>query len=86
MAEMEMNLKCSSCGSDQFEYPEEAKADDTVKCTGCGATARYGDLQAQAEEEAMKLVTSALDKSFGDLARKHPPGNRSGVSITYKKG
>ena len=49
-----LELICANCGSKKFEYPTRPKRNDKVTCTGCGATSKYGELQAQAEKETKK--------------------------------
>lgn len=51
-----ISLKCSKCGSSSFKLPTDPKPDDMIVCAGCGATARYKDVQAQALDQASKFV------------------------------
>ncbi|WP_024590514.1 MULTISPECIES: hypothetical protein [unclassified Pseudoalteromonas] len=51
-----LKLICTACGSKDFEYPARPKPNDQVTCAGCGAASTYGELQAQAEKEAKKIL------------------------------
>lgn len=59
-----LDLICSTCRSKKFEYPANPKPNDKVVCTGCGATSKYGELQAQAEKEAKKMLEKVAKNIF----------------------
>lgn len=61
---MKLTLKCSKCGSDQFEMPDRPRLSDKVTCARCGASTRYGDLKKQAGSQAEKLIADQLGKLF----------------------
>ncbi len=59
-----LELICASCGSKKFEYPAQPKSNDKVICTGCAASATYGELQAQSEKEAKKMLDKISKNIF----------------------
>lgn len=65
MATSQISVKCS-CGSDKFEVSSNPKASDTIKCTKCGATGKYGDVMDQAKKQGV----SAVEKQLKDALRK----------------
>lgn len=65
MAGDKITLRCRGCGSDKFQVPgARPSAADMVACAGCGARARYGDLQAEAVRLAKQQVQQALRDAF----------------------
>lgn len=63
MANDKITFRCRRCGGDQFVLPSATpKPADVVSCSRCGASARYGDLQA----EAVKLATQHVGRAFQD--------------------
>lgn len=65
MGTTQVGVKCS-CGSDKFEMPRNPKASDTIKCSKCGASGRYGDVMRQATSQ----VKTAVEKQLKDVLRK----------------
>lgn len=65
MADDKITLRCRGCGSDKFQVPSaRLSAAHVVACAGCGARARYGDLQAEAVQLAQQHVQQALRNAF----------------------
>lgn len=65
MADDKITVRCWRCSSDKFQAPSaRPSAADTVTCAGCGARARYGDLQAEAVRLAKAHVQQALRDAF----------------------
>jgi uncharacterized Zn finger protein len=64
MSESKINLKCSHCGSELFEIPSTRRPYDIIKCAGCGAQGRYGDVQASAVSQAKKVIQDQLATAF----------------------
>ena len=60
----QLTLKCSGCGSTQFEVPSTPKPADVIKCAGCGATIRYDALQRQAIDAGKDLVSNMFRDAF----------------------
>lgn len=61
MASDKITFKCRRCGGTQFKFPSATpKATDIISCAGCGASARYGDVQA----EAVTLAKQEVEKAF----------------------
>ncbi len=60
----EMTFKCASCGSTEFELPENPKPDDIVRCHGCGATNRYDVLHDQRIAAAKEHVSDIFKDAF----------------------
>jgi predicted nucleic acid-binding Zn-ribbon protein len=56
---------CVHCGSQEFKYPDNPQPNDEVTCTGCGRTARFGDLQKSAVEQAFAQAAEVVRKTFG---------------------
>ena len=59
-----LELICTACGSKDFEYPVHPKPNDQVACAGCGASSTYGELQAQSEKEAKKMLDKISKSIF----------------------
>lgn len=65
MADDKITLRCRGCGGDKFQVPSaRPSAADVVACAGCGARARYGDLQAETVRLAKARVQQALRDAF----------------------
>ncbi len=67
MSDDKITFKCNSCGSTTFIHPSDPKPDDVITCNGCGATGRYGDVQAAAIRLAKDHVQEALGDAFKGL-------------------
>ena len=64
MATDQIAFKCSKCGGTLFEKPANPKPTDLITCAGCGATSRYGDVQAAAVKLTKQEVQRAFTKAF----------------------
>jgi hypothetical protein len=61
-----IELSCAECGSKAFTLPNDPpQPDDVVTCAGCGRTARYADIQAQAAAKGRTLVNDLVRNAFG---------------------
>lgn len=61
MSTQTINIKCS-CGSEEFEFPTNPRSLDTVTCTRCGASEKYGILQKSVAKKVKKQVEDDLKK------------------------
>ena len=61
MSKQTINIKCS-CGSDKFEFSANPHVSDTVTCTKCGASEKYGVLQKTVAKKVKKQVEDDLKK------------------------
>lgn len=67
MSKGEIRFNCARCGSAKFEFPSKnPRPDDVIICAKCGASGRYGDIQAEAVRQAKKHA----EKMFKDIFKK----------------
>jgi RNase P subunit RPR2 len=59
-----ITFKCRACGSAKFALPSNPRPDDVVTCSGCGATARYGDVQAATVKLAKREIQDMFERAF----------------------
>ena len=62
-----LGFKCLRCGSSKFEIPEKPKDSDIVRCVGCGAQGKYGQVKAAMVEQAKKHIDDIARKALGPL-------------------
>jgi hypothetical protein len=65
MSTSTITAKCS-CGSSQFDIPRNPISSSTIKCLGCGATGKYGNMKNQ----TIKLAKGVVEKQLKDAFRK----------------
>jgi DNA-directed RNA polymerase subunit RPC12/RpoP len=65
-----LSFKCTRCGSTKFEMPEKTNDSDVVKCAGCGAQGRYGEVKAVMVEQAKKHIEDVASKALGPLFKR----------------
>lgn len=58
-----VGIKCS-CGSTQFDRPQNPQPSDIITCAKCGAKGRWDQVMKQAGEQARKHVADALKDAF----------------------
>ena len=61
-----INFCCAECGGTQFALPANPQPDDPVTCAGCGAVARYEDVQTS----AVTLAKGSVEQSMQDILGK----------------
>ena len=63
MSSSQITIRCGRCGSEQFRLPNSPpQPDDVIECTGCGATGRYRDIQA----DAVRLAKAHMERAVRD--------------------
>jgi len=70
MSKNAIEFKCTGCGSKHFEIPKHTNPNDTITCTGCGATGRYADIQAVAIKLAKESVLMQMKNALGKAGFK----------------
>lgn len=57
---VQATIKCTRCGGTEVSYSDNPQPDDPVVCTSCGASIRYADFVAQAEQAAADVLTRIM--------------------------
>ena len=60
-----MKFRCAKCGGNQFALPANPQPDDPVTCAGCGAVARYEDVQTSAVAQAKGSIEQSMQDILG---------------------
>lgn len=60
----EIVASCERCAATEFAplAPGPLRPESVVRCSACGATAKYGALLDQIGEEAMRRANQAIDE------------------------
>ncbi len=65
-----MNFRCAKCGGNQFSVSANPQPDDPVTCAGCGAVARYEDVQTSAVAQTKGSVEQSWQSILGKAGFK----------------
>jgi transcription initiation factor TFIIIB Brf1 subunit/transcription initiation factor TFIIB len=63
-------LRCPTCGSDQFLYPDNPNLDSQVTCRQCGAVAAVRDIADHGE--ALRTAADRVGKALRDTTKRKP--------------